>query len=54
MSKYSTVFGDLLRHFEVKEFERAVYEHKEEHRARVLSCYDLFKSLIYALGTVKN
>ena len=47
MNKHTTVFGDLLRHFSRYDFDKAVTGLKADHRVRVLSCYDLFKSMIY-------
>jgi hypothetical protein len=49
MTKYTTVFGDLLRHLSRSEFENAVSEHKGDFRTRAFSCWDLFKSMLYAL-----
>ena len=47
MTKYTTVFGDLLRHFSRYDFDKAVSGYKADYRARILSCYDLFKTMIY-------
>jgi hypothetical protein len=47
MTKHTTVFGDLLRHFSRYEFAKAVSEYKADFRVRVLSCYDLFKAMLY-------
>ena len=47
MTKYTTVFGDLLRYFSRSDFDSAVSGYKADFRARVLSCYDLFKTMIY-------
>ena len=47
MTKYTTVFGDLLRHISRSEFERAVSGYKADYRIRTLSCYDMFKAMIY-------
>ena len=47
MNKYTTVFGDLLRHFSRYDFDSAVLGYKADFRTRVLSCYDLFKTMIY-------
>ena len=49
MTKYTTVFGDLLRHFSRSDFYSAVSGYKADFRARALSCYDLFKTMIYGL-----
>ena len=51
MTKYTTVFGDLLRHFSRSDFDSAVSGHKADYRARVLPCYDLFKTMIYGQVT---
>ena len=47
MTKHTTVFGDLLRHFSRSDFEKAVSGHKADYRVRKLSCHDLFKAMIY-------
>ena len=47
MTKYTTVFADLLRHFSRYDFDSAVSGYKADFRTRVLSCYDLFKTMIY-------
>ncbi|MCL2834034.1 MAG: DUF4372 domain-containing protein [Treponema sp.] len=47
MRKYTTVFGDLLRHFNRSDFDSAISGYKADFRTRVLSCYDLFKTMIY-------
>ena len=47
MNKCTTVFGDLLRHFSRSDFDSAVSGYKADFRTRVLSCYDLFKTMIY-------
>ena len=44
---YTTVFGDLLRYFSRSDFDSAVKGYKADLRARVLSCYDLLKTMIY-------
>ena len=47
MTKYTTVFGDLLRHFSRSEFESAVSGYNADHRVRTFSSFDLFKAMIY-------
>ena len=47
MTKYTTVFSDLLRHFSRSEFANIVSGLKADFKVRVLSCYDLFKVMIY-------
>jgi len=47
MTKSTTVFGDLLRYFSRSDFDSAVSGYKADFRTRVLSCYDLFKAMIY-------
>ena len=47
MTKYTTVFADLLRPISRSDFESAVSGHKGDFRVRVLPCYDLFKAMIY-------
>ena len=47
MTKYTTVFGDLLRHFSRSDFEAAVLGYKADFKVRVLSCYELLKAMIY-------
>jgi hypothetical protein len=47
MTKYTTVFGDLLRHFSRYDFESAVQGYKADFRVRKFSCYDLLKVMIY-------
>ena len=49
MTKYTTVFGSMLRHLSISEFEKAVFDSKGDFRTRVLSCWDLFKTMLYAL-----
>jgi len=51
MTKYTTVFGDLLRHFSRYDFDSAVSGYNADFRTRVLSCYDLFKTMIYGQVT---
>jgi len=50
MTQYTTVFGSLLRHLSRSDFQSAMnrYE-KADFKIRVLSCYDLFKTMIYGL-----
>jgi len=47
MTKYTTVFSDLLRHFSRSDFNSAVSGYKADLRVRSFSCYDLFKAMIY-------
>ena len=47
MTKYTTVFGDLLRYFSTFDFNKIVSGLKADFRVRVLSCYDLFKVMLY-------
>ena len=47
MTKYTTVFGDLLRHFSTFDFNKTVFGLKADFKIRVLSCYDLFKVMLY-------
>jgi len=47
MTKYTTMFADLLRLLSRSDFESAVSAYKGDFRVRVLPCYDLFKAMIY-------
>ena len=47
MTKYTTVFADLLRPISRSDFESTVSGHKADFRVRVLPCHDLFKAMIY-------
>ena len=47
MTKHTTVFGDLLRHFSRSDFEKAVSGRKADYKVRKLPCHDLFKTMIY-------
>jgi hypothetical protein len=47
MTKYTTVFSDLLRPLSRLDFAKIVSGLKADFRVRVLSCYDLFKAMIY-------
>jgi hypothetical protein len=51
MTKHTTVFGDLLRHFSRSDFDSAVSGYKADFKVRKFSCYDLFKAMIYALAS---
>jgi hypothetical protein len=51
MKDYTTVLGNLLSSFPRSEFEKSVQELKGDHRTRVLSTYDLLKTLIYGQVT---
>src|SRR5215470_10694816 len=48
MTKYTTVFTSLLRHFSRSDFQSAISGYKADFRMRTLSCWDMFKSLLYA------
>jgi len=47
MTKNTTVFGNLLRYLSRSDFEKAVLGFNGDFRIRKLSCYDLFKAMIY-------
>jgi hypothetical protein len=47
MTKYSTVFGDLLRHFSRYDFDKVVSGLKADFKVRTLTSYDLFKTMLY-------
>jgi hypothetical protein len=47
MTKYTTVFGDLLRHLSRYDFDKTVSGLKADFKVRTLPCYDLFKSMLY-------
>ena len=49
MTKYTTVFTSLLRHVSTSDFQSAVKSLKGDFNVRTLSCFNLFKSMIYAL-----
>jgi len=50
MTQYTTVFGSLLRHLSRSDFQSAINRYKAaDFKIRVLSCYDLFKTMIYGL-----
>jgi hypothetical protein len=49
MTKHTTVFASVLRHLSRSEFESAVSGYNGDHKIRTLSCWDLFKSMLYAL-----
>ena len=48
MTKYTTVFTSLLRHFSRSEFQSAISGHRADFRTRTFKSWDLFKSLLYA------
>src|SRR5215510_4113574 len=48
MTKHTTVFASLLRHFSRSEFQSAISGYKADFRTRVLTCWDMFKMLLYA------
>jgi len=47
MTKYTTVFGDLLSPFSRYDFESAVSGYNADYKVRTFSCFDLFKAMIY-------
>jgi hypothetical protein len=47
MTKYTTVFGDLLRYFSRSDFEKFVSGLGADFKARTLFCFDMFKSMLY-------
>jgi hypothetical protein len=47
MNKHTTVFGDLLRYFSRSDFDRVVSGLKADFKVRTLSCFDMFKSMLY-------
>ena len=47
MTKYTTVFGDLLRYLSRSDFNKAVNAYHADFRTRTLSCYDVFKAMLY-------
>jgi len=49
MTKHTTVFASMLRHLSRSEFESAVSGYKGDFKIRAFSCWDLFKSMLYAL-----
>jgi len=49
MTKHTTVFASVLRYFSRSEFENAVSGYNGDFRTRTLTCWDLFKSMLYAL-----
>jgi len=49
MTKYTTVFASMLRYLSRSEFESAVSGNKGDFRIRVLSCWDLLKTMLYGL-----
>jgi len=49
MTKHTTVFASMLRHLSRSEFENAISGYKGDFKTRTLSCWDLFKSMLYAL-----
>ena len=51
MTKYTTVFGNLLRYFSRSDFDFAVSGYKADFRKRTLSCFDLFKAMLYGQVT---
>ena len=51
MTKNTTVFASLLRHLSRSEFQSAVSGYKADFRTRVLNCWDMFKTLLYAQVT---
>jgi hypothetical protein len=49
MTQHTTVFSSLLRYLSRSEFENAVSRYKGDFKIRVFSCWDLFKTMLYAL-----
>ena len=49
MTKHTTVFASVLSHLSRSEFENAVSRNKGDYRIRVLSCWDLLKTMLYGL-----
>jgi len=49
MTKHTTVFASMLRHLSRSEFENAVSGYNGDFKIRALSCWDLFKAMLYAL-----
>ena len=49
MTKYTTVFANLLRPLSRSDFQFIVKGLKADFKVRVFTCYDLFKSMLYAL-----
>ena len=50
MTKYTTVFASLLRYLSRSDFQSAIQHHrKADFKVRVLSCYDLLKTMLYGL-----
>jgi len=47
MTKYTTVFTSLLRHLSRSEFQAAVSGLNGDYKVRTLSCWDLFKAMLY-------
>jgi hypothetical protein len=47
MTKHTTVFGDLLSPLSRYEFNKAIEGYKADFRIRVLSCFDLFKAMLF-------
>jgi len=48
MTKHTTVFASVLRHLSRSEFESAVSGYNGDFKIRLFSCWDLFKSMLYA------
>ena len=49
MTQYTTVFANLLRPLSRSDFQSVVKGLKADFKVRVFTCYDLFKSMLYAL-----
>jgi hypothetical protein len=49
MNKHTTVFGDLLRYLSRSDFNYVITGYNADFRVRKLSCYDLFKAMLYGL-----
>jgi transposase len=49
MTKYTTVFANLLRHLSRSDFESAVSANNGDFKVRTLTCFNLFKAMLYGL-----
>ena len=47
MTKYTTVFTNLLRYFSRSDFENAVKGLKGNFKVRTLTCFELFKTMLF-------
>jgi len=48
MTKYTTIFTNLLRPFSRSDFQSVVNGLKADFKVRLFTCYDLFKTMLYA------